>query len=135
MRIQMKIGDRRKTNPLHSALLSFSFLAAAGPYAHASVALLMEELYGGFGAINPTGHAAVFFNHICADSPVVLRACHDGEYHLLCPSSIFASSSGKSFSSTWAKFSDSVAANTSRGLKSAAGFRLASSRAMAKRKI
>ena len=30
--------------------------------------------------MNPTGHAAVYFNHICADSPTVLRPCHDGEY-------------------------------------------------------
>jgi hypothetical protein len=40
----------------------------------------MEEPYGDFGAVNPTGHAAVYFNHICADSPTVLRPCHDGEY-------------------------------------------------------
>jgi hypothetical protein len=40
----------------------------------------MEEPYGEFGAVNPTGHAAVYFNHICADSPTSLRPCHDGEY-------------------------------------------------------
>jgi hypothetical protein len=49
-------------------------------YAHASVALLMEEPYGKFGAMNPTGHAAIYLNHICADSPTVLRPCHDGEF-------------------------------------------------------
>jgi len=48
--------------------------------AHTSIALLMEEPYGAFGAMNPTGHAAIYLNHICADSPTVLRACHDGEY-------------------------------------------------------
>ncbi len=48
--------------------------------AHASVAFLMEEPYGGFGAMNPTGHAAVYLNHICADSPTELRVCHEGEY-------------------------------------------------------
>jgi hypothetical protein len=48
--------------------------------AHAAVALLMEEPYGAFGALNPTGHAAIYLNHVCADSPTVLRACHDGEY-------------------------------------------------------
>jgi len=47
---------------------------------HASTALLMEEPYGAFGAANPTGHAAVYLNHVCADSPTVLRPCHDGEY-------------------------------------------------------
>jgi hypothetical protein len=40
----------------------------------------MEEPYGTFGAVNPTGHAAVYFNHICSDSPTQLRLCHDGEY-------------------------------------------------------
>jgi hypothetical protein len=47
---------------------------------HASSALFMEEPYGAFGAMNPTGHAAVYLNHVCADSPTVLRPCHDGEY-------------------------------------------------------
>jgi hypothetical protein len=55
-------------------------LVTAATYAHASVALLMEEPYGEFGAMNPTGHAAVYFNHICAASPTELRLCHDGEY-------------------------------------------------------
>ena len=40
----------------------------------------MEEPYGEFGAVNPTGHSAVYFNHICAHSPTSLRPCHDGEY-------------------------------------------------------
>jgi len=48
--------------------------------ARASVALFMEEPYGTFGAFNPTGHAAIYFNRICADSPTVLRPCHDGEF-------------------------------------------------------
>jgi hypothetical protein len=60
--------------------LLFCFFAAAATFGHASVALFMEEPYGEFGAVNPTGHAAVYFNHICADSPTSLRPCHDGEY-------------------------------------------------------
>ena len=55
-------------------------VCAAASSAHAAVALLMEEPYGEFGAFNPTGHAAIYLNHICADSPTVLRPCHDGEY-------------------------------------------------------
>ena len=31
------------------------------------------------GAWNPTGHSAVYFDHICAASPVELRACAPGE--------------------------------------------------------
>ena len=55
------------------------FLVTAGT-AHAAVALLMEEPYGAFGAMNPTGHAAIYLNLVCADSPTSLRACHEGEY-------------------------------------------------------
>jgi hypothetical protein len=56
------------------------FLFTAASSAYGSVALLMEEPYGAFGAMNPTGHAAIYLNHICADSPIILRPCHDGEY-------------------------------------------------------
>jgi hypothetical protein len=62
-----------------ASALVLGLLAEADP-ARASVALLMEEPYGTFGAMNPTGHAAIYFNHICADSPTVLRPCHEGEF-------------------------------------------------------
>lgn len=55
-------------------------VCAVASSAHAAIALLMEEPYGEFGAFNPTGHAAIYLNHICADSPTVLRPCRDGEY-------------------------------------------------------
>jgi hypothetical protein len=54
-------------------------LLSAAPGAQASVALLMEESYGDFGAFSPTGHAAVYLNHICAESPTQLRMCRPGE--------------------------------------------------------
>jgi len=54
--------------------------AMGGVRAHASVSLLMEEPYGEFGAFNPTGHAAVYLNHVCAASPTELRMCGNGEY-------------------------------------------------------
>lgn len=44
-----------------------------------SVALLMEEPYGELGSFDPTGHAAVYLNHICAASPTELRICENGE--------------------------------------------------------
>jgi hypothetical protein len=46
---------------------------------HAQAALLMEEPYGFFGEINPTGHNAIYFERICAETPIHLRRCHDGE--------------------------------------------------------
>src|SRR5215469_496263 len=52
----------------------------SGAQARASVALLMEEPYGDFGAFNPTGHAAVYLNRVCAETPTQLRMCRNGEY-------------------------------------------------------
>ena len=46
---------------------------------HAQAALLMEEPYGFFGAVNPTGHNAIYFERICAETPVKLRRCEPGE--------------------------------------------------------
>jgi hypothetical protein len=46
---------------------------------HADAALLVEEPYGHFGALNPTGHAAIYLNRICAESPTTLRRCQPGE--------------------------------------------------------
>jgi hypothetical protein len=39
----------------------------------------MEEPYGFFGALNPTGHNALYFERICAETPVKLRRCGLGE--------------------------------------------------------
>jgi len=62
-----------------AAVVLLALLLAQAGFAHASVALLMEEPYGDFGAMNPTGHSAVYLNHICAASPTELRACRPGE--------------------------------------------------------
>ena len=48
--------------------------------AHASVAMLMEESCSTFGSFAPTGHAAVYLNHVCAASPTRLRPCQPGEF-------------------------------------------------------
>jgi hypothetical protein len=50
-----------------------------GVRARADAALLMEEPYAKFGAFNPTGHAAIYLNHVCAESPTRLRPCRAGE--------------------------------------------------------
>jgi hypothetical protein len=55
------------------------FAALCGMHARAQAALLMEEPYGFFGALNPTGHNALYFNRICAETPVKLRRCGPGE--------------------------------------------------------
>lgn len=52
-------------------------LVSAG--AHAQAALLMEQPYGVFGMLNPTGHAAIYLEHVCAETPVEVRECRPGE--------------------------------------------------------
>ena len=61
------------------ALTILALLTFAGSRAQAQAALLLEEPYGFFGAINPTGHTAIYFAHICAETPVKLRRCEPGE--------------------------------------------------------
>ena len=63
------------------ALTTFVVIAMVlgGLRARADAALLMEEPYAEFGAFNPTGHAAIYLNHICAASPTRLRPCRAGE--------------------------------------------------------
>ncbi|MEI9977303.1 MAG: hypothetical protein WDO73_37770 [Ignavibacteriota bacterium] len=47
--------------------------------ARADVALLLEEPYGAFGGMTPTGHAAIYLSRVCADTPVSLRRCGPDE--------------------------------------------------------
>lgn len=65
-------------------ILALVFLALLAPalgagVARASAALLLEMPYGQMGTFNPTGHAALYFDHICAATPVKLRPCQPGE--------------------------------------------------------
>jgi hypothetical protein len=55
------------------------FILAAIAQAHAGAALLLEEPFGKFGYLNPTGHAAVYLTRICAATPTQLRPCAPGE--------------------------------------------------------
>jgi hypothetical protein len=69
------------TGKIRVAFTALALFASAlsGLKARADAALLMEEPYGDFGAFNPTGHAAIYLNHICAESPTRLRPCRPGE--------------------------------------------------------
>ena len=61
------------------ALMALAVLAFSPARVSAQAALLMEEPYGFFGSVNPTGHNAVYFQRICAETPVKLRRCQAGE--------------------------------------------------------
>src|SRR5579859_3624968 len=60
-------------------LVAFAFHQLFSARCSAQAALLMEEPYGFFGTVNPTGHTAVYFAHICAETPTKLRRCQPGE--------------------------------------------------------
>jgi hypothetical protein len=60
-------------------LVAFAFQLFLPGRCSAQAALLMEEPYGFFGTLNPTGHTAVYFAHICAETPTILRRCEPGE--------------------------------------------------------
>ena len=48
-------------------------------HAQAGATLLLEEPYSYDGAFAGTGHVAVYLSNVCAETPVVLRACAQGE--------------------------------------------------------
>ena len=54
-------------------------LVVAIPAAQADVGLMIEQPYGKFGALSPTGHAAIYLSRICAETPTHLRRCRPGE--------------------------------------------------------
>lgn len=60
-------------------LMALALLAPVCRRSSAQAALLMEEPFGFFGFLNPTGHDAVYFQRICAETPVKLRRCAPGE--------------------------------------------------------
>ncbi|HEX4312176.1 MAG TPA: hypothetical protein VHZ25_19245 [Acidobacteriaceae bacterium] len=60
-------------------LLALACAVFACSSAHADAALLLEEPFGGFGAMNPTGHAAIYLSGVCAHTPTRLRPCKEGE--------------------------------------------------------
>lgn len=54
-------------------------LILSGMIARADITLLLEEPYGTFGGMNPTGHSAVYLSRVCAETPTTLRRCVPGE--------------------------------------------------------
>jgi hypothetical protein len=73
----MQSRDIQKTPRSLFALVGLLLVFAS--YACASATLLVEEPYGKMAIFTETGHAAVYLSGVCADSPVVLRACAPGE--------------------------------------------------------
>lgn len=74
-------GGKRSLIAVPAQLLLWTFFAClvGASRAQASVAVLLEQPYGQLGTFNPTGHSALYFDHVCADTPVRLRVCGPGE--------------------------------------------------------
>jgi len=70
-------GSVSRSNLWLIVLLLLAIAGASKAYGDAS--LLIEEPYGFFGSINPTGHSAIYLNRVCAESPTMLRRCQPGE--------------------------------------------------------
>lgn len=70
----------RKLRTTAFALIILALMVFQTERSRAQAALLMEEPYGFFGSVNPTGHNAVYFARICAETPIELRRCHPGEW-------------------------------------------------------
>lgn len=76
----VRLGFLLKTWKLAAAGLAAAFLFALTVRpANAEISLLLEEPYGGLGMVNPTGHAALYLDHVCAATPLQLRPCRPGE--------------------------------------------------------
>ena len=71
------ITESRSQLTVGAILLALA-LYTAGP-ASAAAALFLEEPFGVFGRVNPTGHAAVYLANVCAEAATVLRPCGPGE--------------------------------------------------------
>ena len=72
------MGNGSRGFNLVSVVLFAAVMAASAP-CRGQAALLMEEPYGFFGTVNPTGHNAIYFANICAETPTRLRRCGPGE--------------------------------------------------------
>ena len=60
-------------------LMASALLSLACRRSRAQAAMLMAEPFGFFGFLNPTGHDAIYFERICAETPLKLRRCAPGE--------------------------------------------------------
>src|SRR6202050_912440 len=70
------LGRLRRTL---STVAVLAVMFASSSLAYASATLLLEEPYGKLGFFTATGHAAVYLSGVCAETPLVLRACAPGE--------------------------------------------------------
>ena len=59
--------------------ISFCALLLIATSAHARIGLVVGEPFGSFGTMLPVGHASIYLDNLCADTPTHLRPCQPGE--------------------------------------------------------
>ena len=74
-RYRRKNGNRGRALAAAGAML----LCALPAVAHGSAAVLVEQPYGKLNIVYPAGHAAIYLDHVCAETPLVLRPCRADE--------------------------------------------------------
>ena len=73
-------NGRMRQRPSSRLLLTLLFAAfAATSPASARIGLVVGEPFGSFGTMMPVGHAGIYLDHVCAETPTQLRACRPGE--------------------------------------------------------
>ncbi|HYL61580.1 MAG TPA: hypothetical protein VE077_03085 [Candidatus Methylomirabilis sp.] len=78
--LRKPFGSRRSVLRLFAAALALILAALRPVPARADVGVLLNEsLDSSLGRITGSGHSAVYFSRICADSPIKLRLCRPGE--------------------------------------------------------
>jgi len=70
---------KRAGTCLLQPMIVFILVLSSAPQLFAQAAIFMEQPFGFFGTLNPTGHTAIYLERVCADSPTHLRMCNEGE--------------------------------------------------------
>ena len=78
-RYRNRNGTRGRIVAAAAILLLAMLVFARPPMAHGAAAVLVEQPYGKLNVIYPAGHSAVYLDHVCAETPLVLRPCRAGE--------------------------------------------------------
>jgi hypothetical protein len=78
-RVMERIAPIRGRNRQLIAALLAVLIGLFAQQSRASVTVLLSEPFGHFGTMMPVGHAGVYLDHVCADTPTRLRLCRPGE--------------------------------------------------------
>jgi hypothetical protein len=69
---------RHRSTAIGAILFVLVSLAVA-PRCVGSMTVLIGDPYGNFGTMLPVGHASIYLDRVCADSPLQLRMCRSDE--------------------------------------------------------